>query len=226
MSRTMIYALSVLLFSAGTLLLLTANSWRRDRARDHYEALKVELDESWRDVELLKDYKLAERSGRLFDSHELDGKVHVVSFFFTSCTGPCFRQNTQVQVLQESYASKGVKFVSITCDPEYDTPQVLAGYARKLRARDNAWYFLTGDLLHVQRVSVEVYRLPLEKAVHSEKLLVVDRWGQIRGSYHWNDVDQMAAMRLQLDQLLAETQPPPPSPPPAPRVVPEDDDDA
>jgi len=226
MKRTALYGVALLFFAAGTLLLLTAGRMGRDRNSTRLETMQVVLDESWKSDELLKDYKLAERSGRLFDSHELDGQVHVVSFFFTSCPTACFRQNMQVQLLHEAFASKGVKFVSITCDPDKDSPQVLAEYARRFRAREDAWYFLTGDLLHIRRVAAEVYRVALDKETHSEKLIVVDRWGAMRGTYHWSKTDEMAAIRLQLDRLLAETQPPPPAPPaPPPRPQSEDDDE-
>jgi len=226
MNRKYLYGVALLLFAAGTLLLVTAGRLGRDRAANRLEVLQVALDESWKSEELLKDYKLAERSGRMFDSHELDGQVHVVSFFFTTCPTACVRQNTQVQLLHEAFADQGVKFVSMTCDPDRDTPQVLADYARRFQARDDAWYFLTGDLLHIRRVAAEIYRVPLDKETHSEKLIVMDRWGALRGTYHWNKTEDMAAIRLQLDRLLAETQPPPPAPPaPPPRPPAEEDDE-
>lgn len=221
MSKTGLYALAFVIFAAGTLLLVTARHLSRERAGNRAELLQAVLDESWKDQKLLKDYKLAERSGRLFDSHELDGKVAVVSFFFSACPTACLHQNRQVQLLHEDFAQQGVKFVSITCDPERDTPGVLAEYARQFRAGEN-WYFLTGELLHLRRVAGEIYQMPLDKETHSEKLLVVDRWGKVRGSYYWKDAEQMAAIRLELRRLLAETQPPPPPPPP--KLPPEDDE--
>jgi cytochrome oxidase Cu insertion factor (SCO1/SenC/PrrC family) len=225
MTKTGLYALAFLIFAAGTLLLVTAGRLRSDRAANRVEVLKVVLDESWKDQKLLKDYKLAERSGRLFDSHELDGKVCVVSFFFSACPTACLHQNRQVQLLHEDFAGEGVKFVSITCDPDRDTPGVLAEYARQFRAGADSWFFLTGELLHLRRVAGEIYQMPLDKETHSEKLIAVDRWGKIRGSYYWKDAEQMAAMRLELRRLLAETQPPPPPPPPPPPQSPPDDDE-
>ena len=144
--------------------------------------------------------------------------------FFTTCPTACFLQNKQVQLLHEEFASKGVKFVSMTCDPDRDSVPVLAEYAQQFRAGPDSWYFLTGDLLHLRRVAGEVYLMPLDKETHSEKLLVVDRWGKVRGQYHWKNTDEMAAIRLQLKKLLGETQPPPP-PPPAPPAKPADDDE-
>lgn len=223
MSRTALYGISLLLFAGGTLLLVTAGRMSQNRRENRVETIHVELDESWKSTELLKDYKLAERSGRLFDSHELDGRVQVVSFFFTTCPTACLRQNAQVQLLHEAYAGKGVKFVSITCDPDRDTPAVLAEYARRFKADEQSWFFLTGDLLHLRRVAAEMYLMPLDKETHSEKLIVVDKWGKVRGGYHWAKSDEMAAIRLQLDRLLGETEPPPPSPPPPP-TKPADDE--
>lgn len=204
MSRTVAYAVAALLFAAGTLLLVTADSWRRRRDENRMQTIQTAPDETWKSQDLLVDYKLIERSGRLFDSQELDGRVHVVSFFFTACPGPCFRQNSQVQLLHEVYAEKGVRFVSLTCDPDRDTPAVMTEYARRFRAGDDTWLFLTGDLEHLRRVAAEVYRVPVDKETHTEKLLVVDRQGRLRGGFHWNKPEELAAMRLLLNRLLVE----------------------
>lgn len=157
---------------------------------------------------LLETFALTDRSGKQVRSQDFDGKVQVVSFFFSSCPSVCRQQNRQVETLVKEFGPQGVKFVSITCDPDTDTPPVLAEYARQFHSPGDQWYFLTGELNYLRRVGAEIYMLPVDKQVHSEKLIVVDRWGKIRGRYHWGEAAGMAEMKRMLTKFLAEKTPP------------------
>ena len=157
----------------------------------------------------MTDYTLTERSGRQFDSKELDDKVHVVNFFFASCPTVCRFQSGRVKELAREFGPQGVQFLSITCDPANDTPVTLQNYAKSFDADREQWLFLTStDLNYLRRVGAEVYELPVDKQVHSENLVVVDRWGTLRGYYHWNKPEEIVEMKTSLGALLAETKPP------------------
>ena len=160
--------------------------------------------------QLLKEFTLTERSGKKVGSRDLAGQVYVTSFFFSSCPSTCLQQNQKIHEIEQEYAAKGVKFVSITCDPEVDTPDRLREYAAKLGA-GKGWLFLTGDLTYIRRIAGEIFQVQLDKGVHSEKLLVTDKWGNNRRSHFaWNQLDQVTALKLELDKLLAEKEPPAP----------------
>ena len=103
-----------------------------------------------------------------------------------------------------------LRLVSISVDPDTDTPSVLNQYAKRLNAPEKGWSFLTGKMEYLQRVGSEVYSVPLDKGTHVESFLVIDKWGVRRGKFAWNEADQIAEMRKLLPQLLAETSPPPP----------------
>jgi cytochrome oxidase Cu insertion factor (SCO1/SenC/PrrC family) len=169
------------------------------------EYLKAPADASqpW-----LEEFTLTERSGKKIRSRDLAGQVYVTSFFFSSCPATCLQQNQKIREIEEEYGPKGVKFVSITCDPEIDNPARLREYADKLGARQDDWLFLTGDLVYTRRVAGEIFRIPLDKQTHSERLFVTDKWGTIRGNFAWNKLDQVTAMKAELDKLLAETEKP------------------
>lgn len=162
--------------------------------------------------ELLTEFTLTDRSGRQVRSQDLAGKVQVVSFFFSACPSVCKQQNRQVEELVREFGTQGVKFVSITCDPDTDSPAVLADYARQFHSPGDQWYFLTGELDYLRRVGSDIYLLPVDKQVHSEKLIVVDRWGEIRGRYHWGEAAGIAKLKRELPSLLAEKSPPPEQP--------------
>jgi len=222
------WVIAVLMGSAGLIFLATWIVMNRRPAFEVRRAGPAVVDSS-RSVgagadgdEWLEKYRLTDQSGRPFDSTQLEGNVHVVSFFFASCPGPCFKQNTKLREICKEFAPLGVTFVSITCDPETDTPSALNSYARKLEAPSDGWYFLTGTLDYIRRVAAEVYLVPLDKGTHVESFLVIDKWGVRRGKYHWNSVEEIEAMRKLLPELGKEASAPPP---PAPLLPASDDDE-
>jgi protein SCO1 len=152
----------------------------------------------------LTEYELTERSGRKFGSHDLEGTIHVVSFFFASCPGSCTTQNQVFGGLEREFGKQGVKFVAITCDPEVDTPDVLRAYADQRRAPKDTWLFLTGELDYIRRVAAEIYGVALDRQVHVEKFLLVDESGKIRGQYAWADSKKLNELKADLRTLLAD----------------------
>ena len=215
MSRTVLGWVAMLFLVMGaTGLWLAAKAMRQStdvvsgvgsqsEADPSYRKLPANASEPW-----LKEFSLTERSGKMVSSKDLEGQVYVTSFFFSACPSVCLQQNQKIREIEQSYGGKGVKFVSITCDPDTDTPQRLREYADKLGADKESWLFLTGDLTYIRRVAGEMFQVALDKQTHSERLFVTDKWGNIRGKFHWNQLDQVTALRIMLDKLLAETEPP------------------
>ena len=121
----------------------------------------------------------------------------------------CLQQSQRVGELQTAFAGKDVVFLSITCDPDTDDPERLREYADRLGADREQWLFLTGRLIYIRRVAAELFSVALDKQTHSEKLLVHDKWGNPRGQFHWNKLDEVTQLKLLVGKLLAETVPPP-----------------
>lgn len=203
MSRAVLTWLAVLLFAAGGLALWYG--WR------HWQSAAIENfgseSEGTPTPAKLTEFTLIERSGKPFRSAEMRGKVWVVSFFFASCPGVCLKQNANVAELEKVFGPRGVTFVSITVDPENDTPSVLTEYAHRFRADQNAWLFLTGERSYIDRIGKEMFQVPIDKVAHSERLIVIDRTGKIRGSYISTREDELDELRQHLGRLLAEPLP-------------------
>ena len=153
-------------------------------------------------------FTLTERSGKQVAWQDLRGKVTVTSFFFSSCPATCLQQNQKIHEIQQSFEGKNVDFVSITCDPEIDDPERLREYADKLGADRKQWHFLTGDLPYIRRVAGELFGVALDKHTHSELLIVGDKWGNSRGRFAWNKLDETTKLRQLVDHLLVETEEP------------------
>jgi len=211
MSRVGLFGLA-LFFLAGGLMLLGSQFSREKNPKPAIETkslgsepIKKAADEpAW-----MTEYTLTERSGRKFNSSQLKGKVHVVNFFFTSCPTACPLQQKKVQELDREFGPQGVMFLSISCDPERDTPVVLKQYADRLHADPNRWLFLTGDFDYIRRVAAEMYWSPLpQRMAHREDLVVVDKWGKVRGNFPWNDSAQIGSLKKLVKELLTETEPP------------------
>jgi protein SCO1/2 len=154
----------------------------------------------------LTEFTLTDSVGSQFKSAELTGKVWVASFFFTRCAANCRALNMQIAQLQRDYGPRGLQVVSISCDPKYDTPKVLAEYAEMYNAQPDRWHFLTGDIGYIKRVSDDMFDLPLKEKYHEDQLVVVDGQGKVRGSFHVRQPEQFDRVKKLLDQLLPADQ--------------------
>jgi protein SCO1/2 len=91
---------------------------------------------------------------------DLLGHVWIANFIYTRCATECPLMSNQMARFQEALAAeRDVRFVSVTVDPEYDTPEVLTRYAQSFAAQPQRWLFLTGDKTATYRLVREGFRL-------------------------------------------------------------------
>jgi cytochrome oxidase Cu insertion factor (SCO1/SenC/PrrC family) len=155
-------------------------------------------------------FSLTERSGKDFDTTELDGKVWVVTFFYTMCPGPCFRQSQALAQVRKDLAGRDVRFVSITCDPGVDTPAQLRKYAERFNADPAKWLFLTGQFDSIKSIAQEQFLLPLDKQSHSDRAIVIDHTGEIRDVFDTLDpveMKKMTGLLIELDDAAKAARP-------------------
>jgi cytochrome oxidase Cu insertion factor (SCO1/SenC/PrrC family) len=149
-------------------------------------------------------FRLTDQTGAEFSSADLAGKVWMGAIFFANCPGPCFRENQAIAGILESIDDPDFMVVSLTCDPENDTPDVLRRYADRFEADPARWRFLTGELALIKAVGQGTFKLPVELGVHSERGVVFDRQGRLRGGYHLLQPDRVAELEKLIRQVLAE----------------------
>lgn len=154
--------------------------------------------------EKLTSFQMTDQEGKAFDSTSLKGTIWVGSVFFSSCPSTCRVQNQRVMELAAKFAERGVRFVSITCDPAHDTPVVLADYARLFHADPRNWHFLTADLDLVQRVGNELMGIEVKGITHSDRLVLFDRQGEILGTYRSTDRDEVLKLSARLEEILTK----------------------
>ncbi|HWP57406.1 MAG TPA: SCO family protein [Candidatus Acidoferrales bacterium] len=160
-------------------------------------------------------FKLTERSGAWVTEADLKGRVSVVNFIYTNCPDTCPLQSAEMRNLQEEFdPSRPVRFVSITVDPQRDTPQVLQKYAARFKADPKRWLFLTGKEDEIRRLAEEGFHLsaaeipeakrPASGATHahSPRFVLLDREARIRGYYASTDKEALARLRRDARSLL------------------------
>ncbi len=165
---------------------------------------KVDVDEEAAPNIAATPFTLTDQAGVAFDSRALAGKVWMGAIFFANCPGPCFRENQVVAEILREVQDPDFMVVSLTCDPENDTPEVLRRYADRFEADPARWKFLTGDLATIKEVGMGTFKLPVELGVHSERGVVFDRTGRLRGGYHLLDPDKVKLLVKLIREVLAE----------------------
>lgn len=152
----------------------------------------------------LEEFELPERSGEMFRSADMDGKVWVTTFFFTTCPGPCTRLNERIKYMHNLPELQDVTWVSITVDPMADTLEVLREYADRFNADPDRWLFCRGDLKYIKRVGRDIMKLPVTWQGHNETAVVIDQQGKVRGMYDVTSRMQSKKLEALLKKVLAE----------------------
>src|SRR5689334_19109693 len=152
-------------------------------------------------------FSLLDQRGQTVTDRTLRGGPWVANFVFTRCPSACPLLSAKFKALQGELGDlKGVRYVSISVDPEHDTPPVLAAYAQRFSADTSRWWFLTGPLAEIEKTVVRGFKVHIGKPtpqagdptlidiMHGEHFVLVDREGTIRGYYRADEagLDELA----------------------------------
>lgn len=159
-------------------------------------------------------FRLIDQDGKTVDQAIVKNKIFVAAFFFTRCGTICPRISSQLTRVQDIFRNyPEVVLVSHTVDPEHDRPAQLKVYAKKYEAIPGKWYFLTGNKADIYNLAMHGYYLPTvdagvkegkpdETFIHSEKLVLVDKEGIVRGFYDGTDKEDVDRLVLEIRVLL------------------------
>lgn len=170
-------------------------------------------DDGLKQYGAVPDFNLTERGGTDVNLAQLRGKIWIADFIYTSCTDTCPLQTAAMAKLQKEFAANlNVQFVSVSVDPERDTPQVLSAYADKHDADRRRWYFLTGQRDEVIKLMRDGFHLSVAALPdsgqgngiipHSSRFVLIDGQAQIRGYYDSRAMDGVARLRNDIEILL------------------------
>ncbi len=150
------------------------------------------------------EFELTDSRNETFTRDNVAGDIWVASFFFTTCQDPCPELTAQKARLHREFSgADGVRFVSISVNPEHDTPEVLAAYAEAYEADTSIWHFLTGPIERIHELAVEGFHLgSMDHPVfHSTRFVLVDPANKVRGYYDGTDNEAMAQLRRDITRL-------------------------
>ncbi len=160
-------------------------------------------------VHCVPAFSFTNQNGQTVTEKDFLGKITVVDFFFARCPDICIELSSQLVRVQEAFQERSdFKILSHSVDPEHDSVKVLKDYAQRYGAKDGFWTFVTGpkDALYTQARCGYLVPVtePKQQAkptdyIHTEKIILVDKEGRIRGYYD-------GTKELEVDRLIAEAQ--------------------
>lgn len=161
-------------------------------------------------------WTLTDENARPFSSSSLKGKIYVADFFFTRCESICPKMSSELTRLQDVFVNnEDIQIVSFSVDPSNDTPEKLKQYAKEYDAVAGKWHFMTGTREQIYPLAIKGYYIPVADAseydkaikspnetfIHSEKLILVDKEGYIRGFYDGTDKKDVDRLILEIRVL-------------------------
>jgi protein SCO1/2 len=153
-------------------------------------------------------FSFTDQHGKVFSEKDVEGKVYVADFFFTSCDAICPMMNSQLTRVQQAMGNEtNYRIVSYSLDPENDSVPVLRSFARKFEAKDEIWHLLTGDKREIYQLGSAGYKQPVltdSNGVinHSGRIVLVDEQRMIRGFYNALDSSEVDMLINDLSYLL------------------------
>jgi len=158
------------------------------------------------------DLTLTDHRGEPIDETIFDGRETVVTFFFTSCQGPCPALTRIIKRVQDETPKSDLRFLSISVDGANDTPDIIRGYGEAYGADFSRWTFATGAPDEIAAMARDALSFTIQKPdgqtvpgprgasvpniIHPTRLLLVGSDRRVASVYAYNDPDQV-------DQLIA-----------------------
>ncbi len=163
----------------------------------------------------VKPFRFTTQDGNSFSEKDMNGKVCVVNFFFTTCRGICPRMNDNMQTIYDEFKNEpDFLIISHTCDPETDSAPRLKKYAEDRKADTRKWIFLTGrkDSLYIAARNSYLLDDPKnnvarieDQFLHTQFFALVDKHGNVRGHiYDGLKQDEIEQLKKDIKTLLAE----------------------
>tara|TARA_Y100000816_G_C25952713_1_gene497058 strand:+ start:58 stop:645 length:588 start_codon:yes stop_codon:yes gene_type:complete len=170
-------------------------SWVINKANSSYE-LPI--------VKPVPEFSFYNQDGELFSEKNLEDKITILDFFFTSCAGPCPIMAYNMKELYHDFSKiQEIQFVSITVDPKIDTGTKLKQYAEVQGVYDSRWQFLFSDLDSIKNLKRNGFMLYADELPqgHAVKFVLIDQNGLIRKYFDGTDDASIASLRKDITNL-------------------------
>jgi protein SCO1 len=178
---------------------------------------KTTTDTQWHRV---RNFTLTDQLGKPFIFDSIKGKIVVVNSFFTRCPNICPGLTRNIRRLQKSYEepknkkftdTSSVVFVSLSIDPERDSAVELKKFADRFAVNSDNWSMLTGPKKEIYDLMLHEFRVPASDGgvidsnfIHSEKIILLDKYHVVRGYYNGLDSVSLSKLADDIGKLTLE----------------------
>lgn len=162
----------------------------------------------------VRPFSFSRQDGKTVTEKDVEGKVYIAEYFFTTCKGICPKMNRNMAgIYKELQTTPGFLILSHTVDPETDSVPRLARYADSIGAKVENWWFLTGSKELLYKAARESYLLDdpknsskniTDQFIHTQFFALVDKKGQVRGIYDGLKQDEVSQLIEDTRKTLAE----------------------
>lgn len=160
----------------------------------------------------IKPFNLIDQDGDSLFLRDVQGKVILADFFFTTCGSICPKMSRQMVRVQEAFLDDDrVLLLSHSVTPETDSVPVLKAYAEEYGVNHDRWRLLTGDRKQIYRLARTSYFAVLDQGdggpddfIHTENFVLVDPLGRLRGFYDGTKKDEVDQAIKDMRTLLEE----------------------
>ncbi len=173
----------------------------------NFDALFLTSAEAKKQINhVIANFSMTDQHNKTITQKDIEGKIHIANFFFTSCGSICPKMTNNLMAFQDKFQSeKDIVLLSYTVMPWQDSVSVLNNFAIKNKITASNWHLLTGKKEAIYKLARQSYfaeeNIGFEKDtsefMHTEHLLLIDKNKKIRGIYN-------ATLQLEIQQLIKD----------------------
>lgn len=160
----------------------------------------------------IPDFAFINQDGDTVTQKNVEGKIYITDFFFTSCPTICpVMKRQMIKVYDKIKDNPDVMILSHSIDPDHDTPAVLNKYAQDLGVQGTQWEFLTGPKEKIYDIGQGSYLVTAKEDdtaeggyIHSGAFILVDKDRRVRGMYDGTTDEGTKKLMDDIDVLVAE----------------------
>jgi protein SCO1 len=165
-------------------------------------------------ISVVQPFAFVNQDGKMVTDKDVEGKVYVAEYFFTTCTGICPRMNNNMRTVYDKFKNeKHFLILSHTCDPERDSVAQIKKYADSMQVNTAKWIFLTGRKDSLYTMARNSYTIDdpannvnviADDFLHTQFWALVNKKGEVKKVYDGLKPTEINAMMKQISKLLKE----------------------
>jgi protein SCO1/2 len=166
-------------------------------------------------ISTVQPFAFPDQEGKTITNKDVEGKVYVATFFFTTCTSVCPRLNNNLKPVYTEFKNEpDFKILSYTCDPSTDSVAKLKWYSDSvLKIEASKWVLLTGNKDSLYAMARHSYMIDdpkneVEKGetdfLHTQLIALVNKKGEVVKIYDGLKPSEIEQMQVEIKKLLKE----------------------